>query len=361
MGLGEVLVIHTNDRLFIDLTDTFLLPSLVPAIKFLADYVWIDQKEQKSIIKILQLITTPNSGQEAGIMLASVKNLIAQPLAHALRTYQRQDPKNQEIEPLIDSLKENLPLSRRTGSADNEEIEQWVNNSSTGLTGAIRQTIQGLVQWSIQSGLSSSPPEYTHRQIISGLKVIGARRLLKVILEEVRRQVDAGNASIVYDVAVALICAPDVTTESPPIILDASGNMPSISQRPLTLRNHLKTEAEDWKKLQKADATLAEIVVRLYRRVEAQMVMPETQAILQATDMALGLAGTNSGLEDAMVAAAAAAGVSNDAMTIDSVGLDLGLGVDGSGLETTGDNDLFGLDTSMDGFDGWDSMDLGGA
>lgn len=340
--------------------DTFLLPSLVPAIKFLSEYIWVDQKEQKSIVKTLQLLLTPSSiSGEASAVLTSVKNLVAQPVEHALRTYQRQDPRNQDIEPLLRSLKENLPLSRRTGAADSHELQSWANSSSTGLSGTIRHTVQGLVQWSLQPGVNTMPTSYTHRQIIAGTRIIGPTRLLRIFVEEIRQQSEVGNASVVYDVVAALICAANCTNQPPPpstAILDTSVTIQAPPLRPQGLRDALKTSAQSYKKLQKQDGFLAEATVRLYRRVEILMVMPQVAPILQATDIPLDLG------NDAIVAAAAAAGA-GDPMAVDGLdaaALDMGLGTD-LDLSGGGDADLFGgLDTSMDMFDGWDGMDLGG-
>ncbi|KAK7409684.1 mediator complex subunit [Neonectria punicea] len=345
------------------LVDTFLLPSLVPAIRFLGDYLWVDQKEQKSIIKILQLILLPSSiSGEASTMLSSVKNLIAKPLEHALRMYQRRDPKNQDIEPLLRVLKDSIPLSRRTGGADHNELASWTTTPSSGLTSAIKHTVQGLTQWSLHPEMNM-PTSYTHRQVLVGLQILGPKRLLYVILEEVRQQSENGSASFVYDVATAIICAPDAIKESLGNIgiLDANGNMPPPVQRPRTLRELLKSAAEDCKKIQKKDPALAEVIVRLHRQVEAQMVIPETQVMLQAADMSLNLNGETAALGDAM---AAAAGVPGDNMSVDNMGLDmsmtgvpsdLGLGgsvVSAGGLDTSNDDAMFGeLDFQWEGMD----------
>ncbi|OAQ77615.1 mediator of RNA polymerase II transcription subunit 5 [Purpureocillium lilacinum] len=361
-----------DEQLKSDVGDTFLLPSLVPAIQYLSDALWVEQKGQKTIIKILHLILLPNlASSEAGAMLSSVKYLIAKPLENSLRTYQKQDPKNQDIEPLLRALKDSLPLSRRTGAADHNEMSSWASSSSSGLAGAVKHTIQGLVQWSLHHGINATPASYTHRQLMASCRIGGTRRMLQVMLDEIRHQSEAGSASIVYDVVAAMICAPDVTNEPPPAasILDVSGNMPPPVQRPLTLREVLRAEAEDCRKLQKKDPVLAEIVVRLHRRVETHMVLPQPQALLQGQDMPLDLSGGAGGLEDAM--AAAAAGVQGDAMAVDGVGLDMGMGSVSSdlglgggsagGLDSTGDADLFGLDSSMGMFDGWEGMDLSGS
>ncbi|KAG6084957.1 hypothetical protein E4U15_001437 [Claviceps sp. LM218 group G6] len=340
------------------LVDTFLLPSLVPALRFLADYLWVEQKEQKAIIRVLQLILLPTSiSGEASAMLSTVRNLVAAPLDHSLRTYQRQDPKNQNIEPLLMALKDNLPLSRRTGGADHSELDSWTISSSTGMAGALRHTVQGLVQWAIHPAANTIAAPYTHRQLMAMTRVAGAKRTLRLLVDEVRTQSEAGSASIVYDVVGAMICAPDVTNEPPPAkgMLDATGHAPFTSGRPLTLRQMLALWAEQARALQKKDAAFADIVVRLHRRVEAHMVLPPPQAMLEAPGIQLDLTVGESGLGDVDAMAAAGGGV-------DSVGLDMGLGAPGNagGMDTTGDGDLFGgLDTSIDMF-GWDSMDLTG-
>lgn len=338
----------------------------MPAIRFLAEYLWIDQKEQKSIIKILQLILLPSSiSGEASSMLSSVKNLIAKPLEHALRTYQRRDPKNQDIEPLLRTLKDSIPLSRRTGGTDLNELESWTATPPSGLSSAVKLTIQGLNHWSIHPAMNSMPTSYTHRQILAGLKILGPKRLLHVILEEIRQHTASGSANIVYDVATSLICAPDAVKDAPVVnMLDANGNMLPPVQRQRTLRDLLKVEAEGCRKLQKKDPELAEIVVRLHRRVEAQMVIPQAQGMLQAADTTLNLDSDTAALGDAM--AAAALGVQGDGMSADNLTLDvsmggvssdLGLGSanDGGSLNASGDADMFeGFDTQdMDNFD-WD-------
>lgn len=341
-----------------DLVDTFLLPSLVPAMRFLADYLWVEQSEQKAVIKILQLLLLPSSiSGEASAMLSSVCNLVAKPLEHSLRTYQRQDPKNQDIEPLLIALKDSLPLSRRTGGADHLELETWANSS--GLSGALRHTIQGLVQWAMNPAVNNMPTSYTHRQLIVFVQVTGASRTLQMLLEEIRMHAEAGNPSVVYDVVAAMICAPNVQNEAPStdgMMMDASGNIAPPVQRSLTLRQALGFARERARKVSKEDALLAEIIVRLHRRVEAHMVMPQPPAILAAdAGIPLDLAAGAAGLGD--VDALAVAGVGAD-----GVGLDMGLGGPGSagGLDSTSDGDLFGgLDMNMDSVY-WDSMELTG-
>lgn len=324
--------------------EPFLLPSLIPALLYFCSHLWTDQAEQqKAVIRILQLIILPNSisNEEASRMLSSVLTIVAVPLEGALRSYLKQDPGNQDVEPLLRALRENIPLSRRTGEAENNELETWCSTAGGSLTAMVRHIMQGLTQWCLHPSLNGIPPSYTHRQMIVATKMVGAKCVLSTVLEELKQQTEAGNGSVAYDVATALVCAPDVTNEAtllqpPPMaLLDESGQVPAQLQRRIPLRTALKHTAENWNKIQKSDASMAEVVVRLYRRVEAQMGLPpEPQPGMLEPNMGLDVVGDASALNDAIAAAAAAAGdnVGADGLTLDTSGVDhLGMGGAGGG------------------------------
>jgi mediator of RNA polymerase II transcription subunit 5 len=203
-----------------------------------------------------------------------------------------------------------------------------------------------------------------------GCQMQGSKLILRVILEEIRQDSKAGSASIVYDIASAIICAPNVLMDPAPgtNMMDEHGNVAPPVQCRITLREALRMEAEDCFKIQKTDPGLAEIVVRLHRRVEALMVMPQPQAMLQEADMSLSLAvaGDAGTLGDAM---GSTTDGQDEVMAVDGVGLDLGMagvggdlglgGPSGSGsLDGGGDVDLYGLGGNMDMFDNWDTMDM---
>ncbi|KAI7781574.1 mediator of rna polymerase ii transcription subunit 5 [Diaporthe eres] len=346
------------------LVEPFLGPSLVTGIMYLSNCLWTDRPEEnRATVKILQLIIRPSQkmSPESSDMLNTVKNIVAKPLESGLRTYQRQNPRSQDVEPLLQVLKGNVELSRRTGAAGDKELEQWTSSGSGGLTASVRNTFQNLTMWSLNPGVM--PTAYAHRQILVGLKLMGARRLLQAILEELKQMTETGNGSIAYDVAIALVCAPDVSS----IANDALA--PTPPQRRLSLREALKWEAEEWKKTQKKDPAMAETVVRLYQKVEAQMTPAATMAALphdaEAAAMANALvddaaavnaAASQLGMDDPMALDAGAAGLSLD---LGGGGGDLSLGGSGAdsagGLDLTGGDDMF---SALGPLDGWDSMDL---
>jgi len=267
------------------LVDTFLLPSLIPGITWLSSHLWESRGDANAVLQILSaLITNPSSisnNTEASQMLNAILNIIAKNLEHSLRWLQRAEPQRQDVEPLSKALRVHLGWERKGGS-EHTELESWTSTPGGGLVASIKQTIMTLVQWGLNPGINIMPASYTHRQILIGVKLLGAKRLLNAIIEEVKSQTETGNGSVVIDIATALICSPDAASfdASPAsngmILLDDTNN---ISQQPLqrrlTLREALKTEAENAPKVHKEDVFHAETVVRLYRRVEAQMAVQQ--------------------------------------------------------------------------------------
>lgn len=319
---------------------------------YLSNCLWTDRPEEnKAIIKILQLILRPSQKltDESSDMLNSVRNIVAKPLENGLRTYQRVHPKSLDVEPLLQVLRENIELSRRTGAAGDKELETWTNAAAGGLTANIKLSMHNLTMWSMHQSVNMMPTQYTHRQVLVGLRMLGARRVLRAILEELKSQTEAASGSIAYgyDVAVSLVCAPDA----------------AVHER---LRDALRWDAEEWKKTQKHDSVMAEIVVRLHQRVEKQMT-PVAMAIPDALDdTAAAMVADALVVGDEAAAAAVMAAAAADPMNLDSAGvLDLGAGAGDLSLGDAGAGSAGGLDLGDDDWgalgslDGWDgSMDL---
>jgi mediator of RNA polymerase II transcription subunit 5 len=340
----------------IDLVDTFLLPSLVGAITWLAHHLWESRGDSNAVIQILQTLIKPGSiSNEASLMLASILDIVAKPLEHSLRSLQRSEPSRQDVEPLSKALKPHLSFSR-TGGSDHTELESWTGQHGGGLASSIRHTIQSMVQWSLTPGTNITPTSYTHRQILVGVRMIGARRVLQAILEEIKAQAEAGNGSVVLDAAVAIICAPDARSPMPTALLtmlDEPSAAPQPLQRRLNLRDTLKTEAENAAKIHKTDVIQAEMIIRLYRRVEAQMTVPmEIQAqqnMLQHAlgGMDVGNGALDGGLEDGGIG------------DLNSAQLGLGAGgLMGGAQDIDGDMLSLGMGDGMMGVDGDDFADL---
>lgn len=278
------------------LVDTFLLPSLIPGITWLSAHLWEYRGDASAVLQILSaLIVNPaniSNNPDAAKMLNSILNIISKPLEHSLRWLQRQEPQRQDIEPLSRALRNNLGWERRSAS-DHTELEIWTATPGGGLVMAVKHTLEALLQWSLNPGTNINPAHYTHRQILVALRILGARRLLSLIVDEVKSQTEVGNGSAMLDVAISLICAPEPTSWDGNTNTAAMGAIDLMAtppttplQRRMNLREALKIEAERMPKVIKTDAAHAETVVRLYRRVEAQMLI-EPQVMMGDANMAV--------------------------------------------------------------------------
>ena len=327
--------------------EPFLLPSLIPAITWLSSHLWESRGDANAVLQILSaLITNPASisnNIEASQMLNSIINIIAKNLEHSLRWLQRAEPQRQDVEPLSKALRSNLGWERR-GASEHTELESWTSTAGGGLTVAVRNTISGMVHWGMNPGVNTSPANYTHRQILVGLKLLGAKRLLSTIIDEIKAQDEAGNGSIVLDVATALVCSPDTVSWDPTSGMDILGDGTSITplQHRMTLREALKFEAENAPKLHKTDAVLAETAIRLHRRVEAQMVVQQQTLIphdaMGSLDVALhGV--LDAALDDAMAGGIADAGQSMEDVMNAETDIMSGLMTGTDGM----DGDLYGM------------------
>ena len=337
------------------LVDTFLLPSLVPGITWLSSHLWESRGDANAVLQILSaLITNPASisnNTEASQMLNSIMNIIAKSLEHSLRWLQRAEPQRQDVEPLSKALRGNLGWERR-GATEHTELESWTGTAGGGLAAAIKQTVEKLVQWGLNPGINISPANYTHRQMIVAQKLLGASRLLGFIIDEVKTQTEHGHGSVVIDVATALVSAPDAVSCGSGPELDMLDDTQTIQplQRRMNLRDALKFEAENAPRLHKVDAFQAETIIRLYRRVEAQIAIPPPP--MMAHDGMGGLtAGLDGGLDGAL----------NDAL--DAAALEGAIGGSGQDLDMNSiavDDDLMsgfmGTGNPGDLLDGFDTV-----
>jgi hypothetical protein len=109
--------------------------------------------------------------------------------------------------------------------------------------------------------------------------MLGARRALLALLEELAHQCALGNSGTAYDVVASLVCAP----------LKAAAGV----QGRVTLREALATEAAKMGAevgKEGPEAERSEVVVRLYRRVEALSAGGgiDEQAGLMSADLGIG-------------------------------------------------------------------------
>ncbi|KZF25812.1 mediator of RNA polymerase II transcription subunit 5 [Xylona heveae TC161] len=265
----EVLDIETVKGGLEYLLETFLLPSLVGAITWLADRLWESGDDINILMQMLHTLLRPSSiSGDARAMHNTILSIVAKPLEHSLREFRRLGSPRQDIDPLLDLLKPHLSF-KRTVDSYHTEYEQWMGPQSGGLLASIRNTFQSLVLWSSTAEINMTPPSYTHRQLLVAVKLFGAKAPVRAIIDELRLQSENGSGDLAMDVATSLVSAPSATDGA-----ELKTSLSPESKGRLTLRDALKLEVEDAEAAFAADPLRAELVVRLHRRVEAQTAAP---------------------------------------------------------------------------------------
>lgn len=277
---------------YVDLLEPFLLPSLVVALGWLGNRIWESESEPTIALKTLHSLVSPSSiSGEAQAIHQTVLDMTARTLEEQLKDVRARHPSRQDIKPTLDALEPYLSF-QRTGSSHRSELESWTTHSGGGgggLLGSIRNTVQSLVLWSTNPEVSMAPPSYTHRQLLAGVRMLGASRVLRALEEELKLQAEAGSGDLALDVIAMVISAPmlesftaDQRNYHPD---DANNNHnnnsggggsssskdqsgSTVLQSPiLTLRDALNLDHSDVPRISEKDPLRAELIVRLYRRI----------------------------------------------------------------------------------------------
>ncbi|KKK24100.1 mediator of RNA polymerase II transcription subunit 5 [Aspergillus rambellii] len=341
------------------LLEPFLLPSLVFALTWLGNHIWESEQDPTIPLKTLQSLVNPSSiSGEAREIHLTVLNITARSLEEQLKDVRARHPSRMDIKPILDALEPCLSF-QRTGSCRRSELESWTTHSPGGLLGSIRSTFQSLVLWSTSPDVSMAPLSYTHRQVVAGIRMLGAPRVFNSLLEELKLQSEAGSGDLALDVAATIVCAP--LAES--FAVEQNNHHPvdptkePVPRTPiLTLRDALNLQHENVPKMSEKDPLRAEVIVRLYRRVNSLMTPPAQVTNLDMSNiiqnMQLGVdtpapMGLHTSGADGTGAQHATANI-NQIMdnAAAAVGMDSGQGMAGmAGMEG------MGLDTSDEGLD----------
>jgi mediator of RNA polymerase II transcription subunit 5 len=304
-------------------------------------------------LKVLYALVKPSSiSGEAEAFHRTVVNISARTLEEQLKDVRVRHPGRSDIKPIVDVLEPYVSF-QRNGSSRRSELDGWTSHAG-GLTGAIRNTFHALVVWSANSEMSMSPPSYTHRQILAGVRILGSPRVLTILIDELKAQVEAGSLDLALDIAATLVSAPmpESFAVEQTLCQPINTGKEALSHCPiLTLRDALLLQHANVPKVSEKDPLHAEIIVRLTRRVNA-LLTPSSSHVASHLDVTNIIENIN------LEAAAAAAASAQDPMDLgsttagDTTGMgdptnenidqilndaaggqagDLGLGLDGDG------------------------------
>ncbi|KAJ5655513.1 hypothetical protein N7507_007463 [Penicillium longicatenatum] len=282
------------------LLEPFLLPSLVLALTWLGNHIWESETDPTIPLKTLYSLVKPSSiSGEAQAIHHTVLSITARPLEERLKDVRTRHQSRSDIKPILDALEPYLSF-RRVGACHRTELDGWSAQTAGGLPGSIRNTLQSLVMWSANSVINMAPQSYSHRQILAGIRLLGASRILGALIDELKQQTEAGSGDLALDIVAAITCAP--MPESFAVDQNSCHPVdPTKEALPrcqiLTLRDVLAIQHDNVPKISEKDPLRAEIIVRLWRRVSMLTTPPSQVANIDVSNiihnMDLGVDGSD--------------------------------------------------------------------
>lgn len=342
------------------LVEPFLLPSLVGGLSWVTKHSWEDHGDADTLLQVLDKLLKPSSSsQDTKAMHAAVLGIVAKPLYESLEKLgQLKDDKKhkKQVDEFMNLLKPYLDRQRTT-AASKSEVEEWTG-SNGGIALRVQSSIRDLVSWVGNVG-PTPPPLYSHKLFVTGCEIIGPNAMRDAIVEEVKLQTSTGQGSFALDVATAMISAPTPSSQSQLIAGALNAHIqPGI-------REALGLYRGNAQELLKMPVATAEALVRLDRRVEAQLAvtnMPQlpmaipiadpmadqVMADLGLTDDALGATGGQSSMTGTEFNNADINAVLERSISLaEGSGQMPNLPTDASGVGNNSTDDIFG-DLNMD-------------
>ncbi|KAK6524221.1 mediator complex subunit, variant 2 [Orbilia ellipsospora] len=290
-----------------------LIASEVSIIFWLTDYIWANTTQQGDIthaLKILHILVT-NAPSEVTQTHKTILAICAHNLERVLKDLSRADGNNnasaanhQQAEQILKHISHYRDF-RRSGLPSASELDGWAKHNG-GILGALKSAVQGVVMWSATPDLSIQPAGWTPRVIYAAWKLLGAKEVIKVLVDEVvgltttsggsggvaaAATAGEGIVDVAIDVVGSLIVAPvmedwrfkvtevtgkkeDVTSGTISVVATAGT---TGSGGYVTLVEALRY-LEDDSKLSVEDQSRNEVVMKLVRKVEGLIAPPSVVA-----------------------------------------------------------------------------------
>lgn len=245
------------------LLEPFLLPSLIGGLSWLVKHSWENHGDVDTLLQVLDKLLKPSSSsQETQAMHKAVLAMIATPLVRSLRDLLKARPDKRAAHGLVELLKPYVG-QKRTSHCSKADLEAWSNSTDGGLTRCVRDSVRDMVAWTSSVG-PTPPTKYTHKLFNSACQLLGPTKVLDALLSELKDQTAIGAGAQTLDVCVAMICSPGVS---------------SAQNGRLAVKDQLRLMVTDVSMILDRPLADAEALVRLSRRVEAQLAAPQMAQI----------------------------------------------------------------------------------
>ncbi|KAI5306481.1 Trihydroxynaphthalene reductase [Ascosphaera pollenicola] len=272
------------------LLEPFLLPSLLFALRWLEGHVLDYQGDITPSLRILEALIKPTAilgdAQETHQLILQI---ISKSFEDTLKIVWVKHPNQADTVGRILEVFKAHGSYQRSEAVHHSQLRTWLSNSAPGgIVSDLLSTFSSLVYWSTNPEISLTPFPYTHCQLLTALRTVGAVAVLQGLLKELQDQANNGSLDIALDVAASYVVAPTVETfardraiHQHQQALNENGEAKDIPPRRagstlMSLRDALVCEHESLSSERiKQDEFRAQLVVRLFRRVNALTMPPQ--------------------------------------------------------------------------------------
>ncbi|QIW98060.1 hypothetical protein AMS68_003578 [Peltaster fructicola] len=257
------------------LLEPFLLPALIPGLRWIAETSWTDVESTNVRLHMLEkLLKSSSASQEVQTMHKAILTIVAQPLEISLQALQRiRSDKKKEVTKFLEILKPYTARNTRHG-----QLTAW-SSAEGGMIASVRSCIRHLAAWST-SGSPSTASKWSPTVVWQATQILGPGEVLKAIITEVQLQTSTGGGPLAIDLSTAMICGPSHLAQ-PGLPLNG------IDVNNLGLRDSLRLLIADEHALLQLPSKQAEAMVRLSRSVEAQLGLSPLASQLDLVTLAL--------------------------------------------------------------------------
>ena len=264
---AKVLAMDTMKAGFELFLEPFLLPSLIGGLNWFADQIWCLQPDSSSSVDNLMqalhvLLKPPRMSNESSLIHGAVLHVVSKRLSASLTHLQQLFPSRSDIKPLLNTIGPFVEDQDERSAI--RELASWSLTPKAGLATALRNSVQSLIVWNATTAASTdaTAPSSASKQIGNAVQILGAYRVIDVLIDELQR---ADFQDIALDVVSMMVVA---NWHKQPMD-HTLNNGQKLHGLPMTLQSALQQRFEEADNLSLTDSNRASSVVRLHRRVEA--------------------------------------------------------------------------------------------
>lgn len=288
------------------LLEPFLLPALIPGIRWLTQQLSKSRKDKSVIVPILRHLTRFGTSIDDETQRAHyrIMQMVGPDAAATLQHILQHSQSDTDVESLLSHISTYYSNSEESTSTTCASLRSWTLNQRGSMLASFRTSFGALCYWTSHGTMNAAMPNFRYEHLQAVVQLFGSKQILDAIVGEIIVQTATGLGDVALDIGTAMI----YNSSSPASVVALSGAQATATpiKGRLTLLDALQIAMQDPLRLTTEDTLKAETIVRLNRRTTnlasaiaaagetiMPMPMPTTEDIINNMDLepAMGIGG----------------------------------------------------------------------